>query len=42
MSHLIWDAHLKPERDDTINSFMSWVGGKKALRDQILSRVPVD
>ena len=25
-----------------INSFMSWVGGKKALRDQILSRFPLD
>lgn len=25
-----------------INSFMSWVGGKKALRDQIVARFPLD
>jgi DNA adenine methylase len=24
----------------TINSFMSWIGGKKALRDEILMRFP--
>ena len=27
---------------ERINSFMSWVGGKKALRDEIISRFPVD
>lgn len=26
----------------TINSFMSWVGGKKALRDEIIARFPAD
>ena len=26
----------------SINSFMSWVGGKKALRDEIVSRFPLD
>ena len=25
-----------------INSFMAWVGGKKALRDEILARFPLD
>lgn len=25
---------------DSINSFMAWVGGKKALRDEILARFP--
>ncbi len=25
-----------------MNSFMSWVGGKKALRDEILARFPLD
>lgn len=25
---------------DFINSFMAWVGGKKALRDEILARFP--
>ena len=25
-----------------MNSFMSWIGGKKALRDEIISRVPTD
>ena len=25
-----------------INSFMSWVGGKKALRDEILARFPLE
>lgn len=29
------------ERGDFINSFMSWVGGKKALRDEIVSRFPL-
>ncbi|EKC60713.1 DNA methylase, partial [human gut metagenome] len=24
-----------------MDSFMSWVGGKKALRDEILSRFPL-
>lgn len=24
-----------------VNSFMAWVGGKKALRDEILARFPV-
>ena len=27
---------------DTINSFMAWVGGKKALRDEILARFPLE
>ena len=27
---------------DSINSFMAWVGGKKALRDEILARFPRD
>ncbi len=35
-------AVLFYERGDTINSFMFWVGGKKALRDQILSRFSLD
>jgi DNA adenine methylase len=26
---------------DFLNSFMSWVGGKKALRDEVLSRFPL-
>lgn len=26
---------------DKINSFISWIGGKKALRDEILLRFPV-
>lgn len=25
-----------------INSFMAWVGGKKALRNEILARFPLD
>ena len=25
-----------------MNSFMSWIGGKKALRDEILARFPLD
>jgi len=25
-----------------LNSFMSWIGGKKALREEILSRFPID
>lgn len=25
-----------------MNSFMSWIGGKKALRDEIISRFPTD
>ena len=25
-----------------MNSFMSWVGGKKALRDEILARFPLE
>ena len=25
---------------DSINSFMAWVGGKKALRDEVLARFP--
>ena len=25
-----------------MNSFMSWIGGKKALRDEIISRFPAD
>lgn len=32
--------HLK-NGGDTINSFLSWIGGKKALRDEILIRFPV-
>ena len=28
------------ERGDPINSFMSWIGGKKALRDEIVARFP--
>lgn len=27
---------------DYINSFISWVGGKKALRDEILLRFPIE
>ena len=27
---------------DFINSFMAWVGGKKALRDEILARFPLN
>ena len=27
---------------DKINSFMAWVGGKKALRDEILARFPLE
>ena len=27
---------------DPINSFMAWVGGKKALRDEILARFPLE
>lgn len=27
---------------DFINSFMAWVGGKKALRDEILARFPLE
>lgn len=30
------------ERGEKINSFISWIGGKKALRDEILLRFPVD
>ena len=30
------------ERGDPINSFMSWVGGKKALRDEIVARFPLE
>ena len=26
----------------TLNSFMSWIGGKKALRDEIIARFPLD
>ena len=25
-----------------MNSFMSWIGGKKALRDEIIARFPLD
>ena len=25
-----------------MNSFMSWIGGKKALRDEILARFPLE
>ena len=32
--------HLK-NGGDTINSFLSWIGGKKAFRDEILIRFPV-
>ena len=31
-------SRTEPERT-RMNSFMSWVGGKKALRDQIVSRL---
>ena len=31
--------HLR-KGGDSINSFMAWVGGKKALRDEILARFP--
>lgn len=31
---------LRPKEGDFINSFMSWIGGKKALRDEILIRFP--
>jgi DNA adenine methylase len=31
-----------PKGRDTINSFMSWVGGKKALRDEIVLRFPLE
>ena len=34
-------GHL-PQGGDIINSFMSWVGGKKALRDEILARFPLE
>lgn len=35
---------FKPTQNggDNINSFMSWIGGKKALRDEILQRFPVE
>ena len=33
-------AQTPPQRGDSINSFMAWVGGKKALRDEILARFP--
>ena len=34
-------ARRRPEGGDEINSFMSWVGGKKALRDEIVARFPL-
>ena len=34
-------GHL-PKGGGIINSFMSWVGGKKALRDEILARFPLE
>ena len=33
-------AQMPPQGGDSINSFMAWVGGKKALRDEILARFP--
>ena len=30
------------QRSDHINSFMSWIGGKKALRDEIVARFPLE
>ena len=33
-------ADASTKGGDSINSFMAWVGGKKALRDEILARFP--
>lgn len=33
-------AQTPPRGGDSINSFMAWVGGKKALRDEVLARFP--
>ena len=33
-------AQTPPRGGDFINSFMAWVGGKKALRDEVLARFP--
>lgn len=43
-SFFLISIHVKPLRKGcvSINSFMSWVGGKKALRDEILMRFPLD
>lgn len=35
-------ADASAKGGDFINSFMAWVGGKKALRDEILARFPID